>query len=191
MAEVLLFHHAQGLTDGMRRFADELAQAGHTVHLPDLYDGNVFDELGDGVWYAQEVGFDTLAERGTEVARDLPAGIVYAGYSLGVMYAQRLAQTRPGAAGALLFEACIPVTEFGDAWPADVPVQIHGMEEDEYFAHEGDIDAARSLVESAENAELFIYPGSKHLFADSSLDSYDERAARELMQRVLAFLAQR
>jgi dienelactone hydrolase len=188
MAEVLLFHHAQGLTRGIGDFADQLRNAGHTVHVPDLYDGQVFATLQDGAQYAAEIGFDTVIERGRAVAGQLPAGLVYAGFSLGVLPAQMLTQTRPGATGALLFEACVPVSEFGGTWPAAVPVQVHGMADDEFFAGEGDIDAARALVRAAPEAELFLYPGSRHLFADSSLPCYDEPAATQLTQRVLRFL---
>jgi dienelactone hydrolase len=186
--EVLLLHHAQGLTSGVRDFADALRRAGHTVHLPDLYAGRVFDTLDAGVAYAQEVGFGTIVERGERAADGLPAGLVYAGYSLGVLPAQKLAQTRAGAKGALLFESCVPPAEFGGAWPQEVPVQIHGMDADEIFAGEGDLDAARALVASTADAELFLYPGKQHLFADNSLSSYDERAATLLTERVLAFL---
>ena len=117
--------------------------------------------------------------------------LVYAGFSLGVVPAQKLAQTRPGARGALLFYSCIPVSEFGQAWPKGVPVQIHGMDADPIFVGEGDIDAARALVEEAEHAELFLYPGDQHYFADSSLPSYDAEATALLLQRVLKFLSAR
>lgn len=188
MAEVLLFHHAQGRTPGVVAFADELRRAGHTVHVPDLYDGRTFDDLEAGVGYAREVGFGTILERGADVAEGLPAGLVYAGFSLGVMPAQRLAQLRPGAAGALLLSACIPADEFGAPWPQKVPVQVHSMDGDTMFVDEGDLDAARELVASADGADLFLYPGDKHLFADSSLPSYDAAAARLLTERVIAFL---
>jgi dienelactone hydrolase len=188
MAEVLLFHHAQGLTEGVIAFADRLREAGHTVHAPDLYDGRTFQTLDEGIGYAQEIGFGSVLERGVRAADDLPAGLTYAGFSLGVLPAQKLAQTRPGASGALLFESCVPTSEFGSAWPAGVPVQIHGMDADPFFASEGDIDAARALVEEAEDAELFVYPGDRHLFADSSLSSYDAEATALLTQRVLDFL---
>jgi len=188
MTDVILFHHAQGLTDGIRSFADELRAAGHSVTVPDLYEGKTFASIEDGVGYAQETGFDTIIERGQAAAEALPAGIVYAGFSLGVLPAQKLAQTRAGAKGALLFESCVPVSEFGSEWPPGVPVQIHGMDSDAFFAEEGDLDAAKDLVAKAKNAELFLYPGDRHLFADSSLPSYDEAAATLLKQRVLDFL---
>ena len=172
MAEVLLFHHAHGQTTGFLAFADTLREAGHTVHTPDLYDGRTFATLDEGLGYAREVGFGKLIETGVSAADGLPAEIVYAGFSLGVLPAQQLAQTRPGARGALLFESCVPTSEFG-GWPAGVPVQVHGMDADPFFAGEGDIDAARALVAEAEDGELFVYPGDRHLFADSSLPSYD------------------
>jgi dienelactone hydrolase len=190
MAEVLLFHHAQGQTAGFHAFADELRRAGHTVHTPDLYGGRTFPTLEEGIAYAGEVGFMEILERGVRTADELPSELVYAGFSLGVMPAQKLAQTRPGARGALLFYSCIPASEFG-TWPADVPVQIHGMDADPIFVDEGDIDAARAIVDSTEQAELFLYPGDQHYFADSSLPSYDESAAKLLTQRVLAFLEDR
>jgi dienelactone hydrolase len=191
MAEVLLFHHAQGQTTGFHAFADELRRADHTVHAPDLYDGRTFDTLDEGIAHAREIGFMDLLERGVRTADELPHELVYGGFSLGVMPAQKLAQTRPGARGALLFYSCLPVSEFGSAWPAGVPVQIHGMDADPFFVDEGDIDAARELVGSTASAELFLYPGDQHYFADSSLPSYDESATKLLTQRVLAFLEQR
>jgi dienelactone hydrolase len=189
MAEIVLYHHAQGLTPGVEAFASELRQAGHTVHVPDLYDGHTFGTLDEGIAYMQRTGSGTIMDRGVAAVEGLGDALVYAGFSLGVMPAQRLAQTRAGARGALLFYSCVPVSEFGDAWPAGVPVQIHGMDADPFFAGEGDIDAARALVDSTERAELFLYPGKEHLFADSSLSSYDEAAASLLMRRVLDFLA--
>jgi len=186
VADVIVFHHAQGLTDGVREFADQLRAAGHRVTVPDLYDGATFATLDEGVAHAGQVGFGTIIERGGLAAEGLPDGTVYAGFSLGVLPAQMLAQTRPGAKGALLFNGCVPASEFG-SWPRGVPVQIHAMEGDEMFVAE-DLPAARDLVETVEGAELFLYPGDQHLFADSSLPGYDESAATLLRQRVLSFL---
>jgi dienelactone hydrolase len=186
MAEVLLFHHAQGLTRGCLSFADRLRAAGHVVHTPDLYDGNVFDDLEEGVGYAREVGFGTIVERGAAAAEGLPSELVYAGFSLGALPAQMLAQTRAGAKGALLFHAALPPAEFDGPWPEGVPLQIHIMEDDEWGAE--DIVVARELDETIESAELFLYPGDRHLFADESLPDYDEGAAALLMERVLRFL---
>jgi len=192
MTEVVLFHHAQGLTPGVVAFADELRRAGHTVHTPDLFDGHTFASIEEGMRYAEEIGFpEKVIERGVRAVEGLPAALVYAGFSLGVLPAQKLAQTRPGAHGALLFYSCVPVSAFGSAWPDRVPVQVHGMDADPIFVGEGDIDAARELVAQAEDAELFLYPGDQHYFADSSLPSYDPAATALLIRRVLDFLGRR
>src|SRR5918997_4503423 len=143
MAEVALFHHAQGLTPGVVAFAEELRRAGHTVHAPDLYDGRTFATLEEGMAYAEEVGFGEVVERGVRAVERLPNGLVYAGFSLGVGPAQRLAQTHPGARGALLFHAGYEPTEYGTSWPAEVPVQIHAMADDPEFNNEWDLPAAR------------------------------------------------
>jgi dienelactone hydrolase len=190
MAEILLFHHAQGLTPGIGTFAEILRAEGHVVHTPDLYDGRTFPTVETGVDHARSIGFDTIIARGEAVAASLPTNLVYAGFSLGVLPAQKLAQTRPGARGALLLEACVPPETFGGPWPAGLPVQIHGMDHDPSFAGEGDLDAARALVAAAgDSAKLFLYPGDRHLFADPSLASYDASAAGLLATNVLAFLA--
>lgn len=190
MAEVLLFHHAQGLTSGVRAFADAIRANGHIVHAPDLFEGRTFPSIEAGLAYIGEIGFDAVRERGVRVADELPSGLVYAGFSFGVLPAQKLAQTRPGARGALLFYSCLPISgewAFGP-WPDGVPVQIHGMDNDPVFVGEGDIDAAREIVERVEGAELFLYPGDQHYFADSSLPSYDADATALLTTRVLVFL---
>lgn len=190
MAEVLLFHHAQGLTPGVRAFADTLRAAGHTMHMPDLFDGRTFGSIDEGLAYIGEIGFDAMRERGVRVADALPPELVYAGMSFGVLPAQKLAQTRPGCRGALLFYSCLPISgewAFGP-WPDGVPVQIHGMDNDSFFVGEGDIHAAREIAEKAEDAELFLYPGDQHYFADSSLPSYDANATALLTRHVLEFL---
>ena len=191
MTEVLLFHHAQGVTPGIRAFADELRAAGHTVHVPDLFDGRTFDSIDEGMAFIKTQGFDAFRERGVRTADDLPAELVYAGFSFGETIAQQLAQTRAGGRGALLFYSCIPISgewAFGP-WPDGVPVQIHGADRDPIFVDEGDIDAAREIVAKVPGAELFLYPSDQHYFADSSLPSYDADATALLMTRVLDFLA--
>jgi dienelactone hydrolase len=192
MTEVVLFHHVQGLTDGVRAFAEELRAGGHTVHTPDLFEGELPPTIDDGIAYVQAIGQDVLGDRADQAVAGLPSDLVYAGFSLGAATAQRFAQTRPGARGALLYEGCIPISgewAFGP-WPDGVAVQIHGMDQDPFFALEGDIDAARELVAAVgpELGELFVYPGDRHLFADSSLPSYDADAAALVVQRSRAFL---
>jgi dienelactone hydrolase len=190
MATVLLIHHIQGLTPGVLALADELRAAGHSVHAPDLFGGRRFASIEEGAAFTQSAHAPDVDALADELAAQLPSDLVYLGLSFGVMPAQRLAQTRPGAAGAILVDACIPVTgewAFGP-WPDGVPVQIHGMDHDPFFAGEGDIDAARELVSLVPDAELFVYPGDAHLFADPSLPQYDAQAATLLTARVREFL---
>jgi dienelactone hydrolase len=190
MAEVLLFHHALGVTPGVTAFADGLRAAGHTVHAPDLYAGRTFATIPEGMAHAESLGFpDGILALARAAAEPLPVGLVYVGMSLGVVPAQALAQTRPGAAGAVFLYSCVPPAMLGGAWPADVPVQVHGMDRDPFFVGEGDIDAAREVVAASRRGELFLYPGDQHYFADASQPSYDAAAAGLLTERVLAFLA--
>ena len=184
MSEILLFHHALGQTDGFLAFADQWRQAGHTVHTPDLYHGRVFDDLDEGVGYARQAGMEKIMRDGIAVADDLPQNLVYAGFSLGNMSAQALTQNRPGARGTLLFHGAIPTAEFGNPWPPRTPLQMHVMEDDDW----GDVDDCRALEKEIDEAELFLYPGSGHLFADVTTSDYDPASAQLLMQRSLDFL---
>jgi dienelactone hydrolase len=192
VAEVVLFHHVQGLTDGLLSFADDLRAAGHTVHTPDLFDGERPASIEDGLELTRRIGGEEIEARADRVAADLPAALVYGGFSLGGGMAQRLAQTRAGARGALLYHTCIPITgewAFGP-WPEGLPAQIHGKDGDPYFALEGELDAARELVETVGShlVELFVYPGDEHLFTDSSLAAYDAEATGLVLQRTREFL---
>ncbi|MDW8404100.1 dienelactone hydrolase family protein [Chloroflexus sp.] len=189
MAEIVLFHHALGLTAGIIAFADELRKAGHIVHTPDLFVGHSFNDLAQGMEFVNALGFGEVIKRGEQAVQALPTNLVYAGFSLGVLPAQKLAQTRFGARGALLIGSCVPVAEFGPAWPRELPVQIHAMDADPIFVGEGDIEAARELIAQAKHGELFLYPGDHHVFVDSSLPAYDAEATALLLSRVLAFLS--
>ena len=189
MATIIVFHHAQGLTPGVVAFADQLRQAGHTVHTPDLFAGQQFATLDAGVAHVQQLGFATCIERAEAAIADLPTDAVYLGMSLGVLPAQLFAQQRDGARGALLLHACVPVSEFGEQWPATVPVQVHAMADDPFFVGDGDLAAAQALVAETPQAELFLYPGDQHLFNDVSLPAYDADATATMLQRITAFLA--
>lgn len=189
MARVLLFHHAQGLTAGVEAFADRLRAGGLEVVTPDLFDGRSFESIERGVAHAEEIGFAEVIDRGARAADAISGPTVFAGFSLGVLPAQMLGQTRADAAGALLFHSCLPATQFGTGWPDGVPVQVHAMEADPWFVDDGDLDSARALVAATDSAQLFLYPGSDHLFTDSSLAAHDAESTELLLERVAAFLA--
>ena len=187
MAEVVLFHHIQGLTDGVRALAGDLQVSGHTVHTPDLFEGRTFRSIQDGLAHVSEVGHEIIVQRGLDAAAAVPhsAGLVYGGLSFGAGIAQRLAQTTADARGALLLESCLPEAEFG-TWPSGLPAQIHGMVGDEFFAE--DLPAARALTEH-EHVELYEYAGDGHLFSDPSVETYAPQAYAQMLGRLLAFLA--
>lgn len=188
MGAIVVFHHAHGLTEGVAEFVEELRARGHEVRAPDLFDGQIFETINEGVEYVENLGIEAFIERGAHAADKAGGDTVFVGFSLGVLPAQKLAQTRSGTAGAVLCYSCVPASEFGDAWPADVPVQIHAMDADPYFVGEGDIEAARAIEASSPDADLFLYGGDEHLFADSSLASYEPEAAALLLRRIVEFL---
>lgn len=188
MTDLLLFHHAQGLTEGVRDFAGRVRAAGHEVTVPDLYDGATFPTLEEGVAHAERVGFDEIIAAGVAVAETLPEGVVYAGFSLGALVAHKLAQNRPGALGALLYHhGDVPVTTFGEAWPVGVALQLHVNRDDEWLEPDT-VEEFVAEVGKVAGAELHLYPGSSHLFTDSSLPDYEPRSAALVLERTLAFL---
>ncbi len=188
MASVALFHHAQGLTDGIRAFAAGLKAGGHTVHTPDVYDGAVFGDLESGVANAERIGFLEIIERGRTSVSHLPSDLVVAGFSLGALVAHNLAQTRPGARGALLYHhGDVPVDMFGLEWPADVNLQLHIADHDPYYEPDT-VASFQDAVQAVASAELFIYPLAAHLFTDPSLPDFAEIETTLVLERTLAFL---
>jgi dienelactone hydrolase len=184
MADLILFHHAQGLTPGVHAFADRLRAKGHRVTVPDLFDGATFATVDEGVAHAEKIGFDVITERGVEAAAALPDGSAYAGFSLGALPAQKLAQSRPGALAALIYHGGVPASMFSDSWPSGVALQVHLNDADEW----SEPDVATDLVAGAADGELFLYPGSSHLFTDSSLADYAPQSAGLVLDRTLALL---
>lgn len=189
MPTIILFHHVLGLTPGVTAFAGALRAAGHTVHTPDLFEGQTFDSIPSGLDHVKSFGFDTVIARGRAFAETVPGEIVVMGMSLGVLPAQAIAQMREDVRGAVLLHGAVPVSAFSPTWPRHVPVQIHAMEGDPEFVDSGDIDAARELVGQAADGELFLYPGRGHLFTESTVADYDAAATALVLERVKAFLA--
>jgi len=186
MAEILLFHHAGGLTPGVTAFADRLRAAGHTVHTPDLFGGRTFADVNDGVAYAQELGNEARLKIASDAAEQLPADIVYGGMSMGCGAAGQLLFDRPGAAGAFFLYGAIDPSWWDTTWPAGVPAQAHQAEDDPWR----EIEAEEGFLARVPGGELFVYDGvGGHLFADDDSPEYDEQAAALATERILAFLA--
>jgi dienelactone hydrolase len=194
MAEVVLFHSVLGLRPGVLDAAERLQAAGHTVHTPDLFDGEVFDNLDDGIGKEEALGFREIVGRTEKAVAGLPAGLVFAGFSMGVVYAERLAASRPGALGAVLMHGAVPVeglTEyFGvERWPEGVPVQVHYAADDPWVEAEQEVvPLGEAVREAGAEFEQYVYPGSGHLFADPDFFEYDRASSEAMWERVVAFL---
>jgi dienelactone hydrolase len=185
MAEIVLFHHVRGLTDGVGAFAQTLRDAGHSVHTPDLFEGRTFAEIDDGVAFVDSVGEDSFAARAAEMMTSAPTEVVYAGMSFGNARAAEQVLTRPGAQGALFLYGAVAPSWWDARWPAGVPSQAHVMADDPWKEPEAEAE----YVEAVPGGELFVYPGSGHLFAEVGDRDYDAAAARLATERVLGFLA--
>jgi dienelactone hydrolase len=192
MAEVVLFHSVLGLRPGVTTAADRLRAAGHTVHTPDFYDGEVFDDLGEGMRREEALGYQEIARRASKFVTGLPERLVYAGFSLGAVHAEVLAASRPGALGAVLMHGALPVEAleeyFGvDGWSEGV--QVHYAASDPWVEVEEEVVPLGEAVRGAGAAfEAYTYPGSSHFFADPDLPEYDRASSEEMWRRVLSFL---
>lgn len=184
MTNIAMFHHALGATPGLRAIANELREAGHDVTMVDLFDGNTFESIEAGVAYAEKLGLETIIERGVKAAAGL-GDFVVIGFSLGVLPAQKLAQTNRGVIGAVLCDAAVPTAFFGGPWPKEVPAQLHLVKHDSFV--EEDVAAAKDIA-AAPNVDLFLYPGDGHLVADASARAHDPNLARQIIDRIVTFL---
>jgi dienelactone hydrolase len=185
VAEIVLFHHVGGLTPGVVGLAQQLREAGHTVHTPDLFDGRTFTDVHDGMAYVDSIGEETVAARAAELVAPMAQDVVYGGLSMGVARAAEQVLTRPGARAAFFLYGAVAPSWWEATWPTGVPSQAHVTEGDAFR----EPDAEAEYVADVPGAELFVYPGSGHLFAEPGHPDYDEDAASLATSRVLAFLA--
>ena len=194
MAEVVVFHSVLGLRPGVLGAAERLRAGGHTVHTPDLFDGEVFDSIDDGMRKEETLGSREIARRTEEAVAGLSAGLVFAGFSMGVAYAEWLAASRPGALGAVLMHGAVPVEaliEYFDVerWPEGVPVQVHYAADDPWVEAEQEVVPLGDAVRGAgAEFEDYVYPGPGHLFADPDFFEYDRASSEAMWERVIAFL---
>jgi dienelactone hydrolase len=189
---IALFHSALGLRPGVLEFAARLRAAGHAVYPIDSFDGETFDDLDQGMAKRDAIGIPELLRRAQQGVDGLPAGTVYAGFSMGCGVAEFLAATRPGARGAVLMSGALDPQSFGvQRWPQLVPVQVHYAADDP-LVDPAPVEALANAVRAADAyVEVHTYPVAGHLFADPDLADYDPNAAELLLRRVLDFLGRR
>lgn len=187
MAEILLFHHALGLTTGVGAFGNALAAGGHDVITPDLFAGATFETVEAGVAHAEMIGFEQIAALGADAAEACGEHIAVIGFSLGVLPAQKLAQQRPGVDAAVLCHSALPLGFFADTWPAEVALQIHAGERDPFVVE--DRDAIDQLLGAAATSDMHWYDTEAHLFADVTSPDFDPALAGQTVTRTLEFLA--
>lgn len=186
MATIVLFHHVLGLTSGFEALADALRAGGHEVETPDMFDGRAFGSIEEGIGFVAEEGEEALGARGLAALPEPGGVLVVGGTSFGAAVAATAVAQRPDIAGMLSYEAFVDPHWVG-GWSREVPVEVHGMTEDPYFAE--DLELARPWIEAHPGSELHLYPGSAHLFTDSSTPGYAADATALVIERSLEFLA--
>lgn len=187
MAQLLLLHHALGVTSALRRLADRFEDAGHDVVVPDLFESRVFASVEEGMEHVESVGIETLAGLGEDAASDMQPGFVVCGISLGAIAAMRAGVSNDAVAAVVVASACIPEEYIGGPWPRTLPLRVVASREDAMFRDEGDLEAATEYTHSAQQAKLKLMPGREHLFVEA--DDPESTAATEwLVETVMRFL---
>jgi dienelactone hydrolase len=185
--EIVIFHSALGLRPGLLGWAEQLRASGFTVHTPDLYDGEYFQDASGAIAKIQELGFDWILARSLAAVSALPNDLIYMGFSNGGACAELAAATRPGARAAILVGAPLPIRDLGwKLWPR-IPIQIHFGDQDR-LRRQQVIDAlAQRVNESGATVEQHDYPGAAHHFADCDHADFNPEASALLLRRVQEF----
>jgi dienelactone hydrolase len=185
MAEIVLFHHAGGLMPGVLDLAEKLRVVGHTVHTPDLFEGHTFDDVNDGVAWAQGIGQEVFADRAKAFVRTVPSEeLVYGGLSMGCARAAEQVLFRQGALAAFFLYGAIDPAWWNKRWPADVPAEAHLTESDPWR----ELEAEEGFKARIPRHELFTYPGQGHLFMEPDHPDYDEELAHIVTSSLIDFL---
>lgn len=188
MAIVAIFHSALGVRPGLVEFANKLKTIGREVHIVDQYDGQVFDDYDEAGAYVDEVGFPELMTRAIQGVADRPDGFVAIGFSNGAGMAEFVAANRP-VSGVVMAGGALPLETIGITWPEGVPAQIHATVDDPRRDQDAIDSVKRAVEEAGGTVEVFDYPGSGHLFADSSMpDEYQPAEAELMLSRIKDFL---
>lgn len=189
MASIVLFHSAFGLRPAVHEAAGRLRAAGHTVHVPDLYDGRTTDSVEEGMRIKDGFGHEELLKRAVAAAAPhSERGLVYAGLSLGGSLAQNLALGDVRARGLLLLHG---TSDIADAAAVDgLPVQLHVADPDPFEPHDWLNAWYLRMRRAGADVEVHRYPGAGHLYTDPGLDDHDAEAAEATWRTALGFLAE-
>lgn len=186
MATIVLFHHAGGRTPGVLAIVRRLEEAGHTVVVPDYFDGITFTTMGEALAHLDAVSMPELFQRAEQAVAHMEQPFVVAGISLGAALAQHLAHTDARVQGLVSLEGFIDPQFLAGGLPQSLPITIHGSADDPFFAE--DLPAAQAVAASHPVADLHLYEGCGHLFTDDSWDTNDASQTDLVLERVQAFL---
>jgi dienelactone hydrolase len=186
---IILYHSAYGLRPAVLRFADALRAAGHGVATPDLYDGEVFSRLEDGIRKRDSLGVPEIMRRASAAVQATPSASVFAGFSLGAAAAFAVGTRYPGARALLLMHGALNPEAVGmKQWPAGLAVNVHYAKADPWV-DEGDVTRVERAARAAgARFASFTYECTGHLFADEELPDYDAPSAALILERTLQFL---
>jgi len=187
--EIVLFHSTFGLRPAVEDFAAALRADGHTVHTPDLFDGEVFSRMEDGIKKRDTLGMQGLMKKAAQAAATTPTATVFAGFSLGAAAAFATGVRRPTTNALILMHGALDPSEIGlTTWPGRIRVQVHYAQGDPWVEEESVLALQKAVRASGAAFESHQYDCTGHLFGDKDLPDFDAASAASMTERVLRFL---
>lgn len=183
MTHIVLFHSILGCRAAEREMAAAFEKAGHTTHLPDLFENKTANNYDDGFALFRTFEREQLIERARDALNSVPENAVLSGISFGAGIVSSLWAERPKMQGALLFAGA---AEWANDLRADLPVQAHIAKPDP-FDDEAYFDEWQSACKTSD-FNLYRYDNVGHFFLDRTLSDFDEDATKLCLERSIAFL---